>query len=176
MLRLTIALIFLCSATVAHAEFRLYGEARLGAAGVRHSDIDFYPTFGSFSAGAFLYKNIGIEGFIDAELSADDNGIFELGVTRAAGAAVRFQSAPERGLHAYILLGYVDFGLEQKESGLLGDRTVSQSFEGLRFSLGVNQRLDWVPGLIFGAEYRNYYSNSGITVDGISLGLRFEML
>ncbi len=172
MLRLTIALIFLCSSVVAQAEFKLYAEARMGAGGVRHSDLDFYPTFGSFSGGVFLFENIGIEGFIDTPLSAGTEGDFELNVLEAAGGAVRFQSPPQNGLQAYILIGFVNFKLEQKEEG---GPTLREVYDGARLSVGVQQRLEWFPGFIFGAEYRNYYANSGITVDGISLGLRFEM-
>lgn len=172
MLRLTIAFVLLCSSAFAQAEIRLYGEARMGAGGVRHSDLDFYPVFGSFSVGAFIVDNIGIEGFIDTRISDDEADDFQLGVTEAFGAAVRFQSPPQNGLHAYILLGYVDFDIRQQESGR---EALRENFTGARFSVGVNQRLNVIPGLIFGVEYRNYYADSGITVDGLSLGLRYEM-
>jgi len=170
-LRLTIALIFLCSAASVQADLKLYGEARLGAGGVRHSDLDFYPTFGSFSLGAFIFENIGVEGFVDVPLSADDEGDFDLDVTQAAGAAVRFQSPAQNGLHAYILLGFVAFTLEQEEDERA---TVEEDFTGARVGIGVSQRLRQFPGFIFGVEYRNYFTDTGVTVDGLSVGLRFE--
>jgi len=74
-----------------------------------------------------------------------------------------------------VLLGYVDFTLEQEENGLLGQRTVTQSFDGVRFSLGIQQQLQTFRGLIVGLEYRNYFSDSGIIVDGLSIGLRYEL-
>lgn len=177
MARLILALVFLFSAMQLQADIRLYGEARAGAGGVRHSDLDFYPRFGSFSVGAFIFENIGIEGFVDAPLSTDKTGVFEVDITQASGVALRLQSPPERGLQAYVLLGVVNFGLKQKENAnsVGGQRTIEEDFTGVRVSVGLNQRLELVQGLIFGIEYRNYHADSGITVDGVSLGLRYEM-
>jgi len=155
--RLIVALFVLLVANHSHAAITPYVEARVGAGGVRHSELDFYPRFSSFSAGAFIFENIGIEGFVDRSLASDRTDIFDVEVKRAVGAAIRFQSPPQKGLQAYILLGYVNFGMEQK------------------VSVGVQQRLNVVEGLIFGVEYRNDYSDSGITVDGLSLGLRYEL-
>lgn len=174
-MRLIVSVLLVLLSTQTQADFQFYGEARLGAGGVRHSDLDFYPGFGSFSAGVFVVENIGIEGFIDVPLSVDENDIFELGISQASGVAVRLQSPPQRGLQAYVLMGYVEYQLNQEESGLFGERFIRQTFEGIRFSVGVNQHLEIMPGLIFGVEYRNFYSDSGITVDGVSAGLRFEM-
>lgn len=174
-MRLIVSLLLVLLSTQTQAGIQFYGEARLGAAGARHSDLDFYSGFGSFSAGAFIVDNIGIEGFIDTPLSAGDNGIFELGITQASGVAVRLQSPEQRGLQAYVLVGYVEYQLEQKESGVFGPRFIRQTFDGIRFSVGLNQHLTVMRGLIFGVEYRNYYADSGIAVDGVSVGLRYEM-
>lgn len=174
-LRFIIPLILVLFAGQAHAGIKLYADARLGAGGVRHSELDFYPTFGSFSAGFFMFENIGIEGFVDTSLTSGNKNIFDLSITEASGVALRLQSPPEQGLQAYVLIGYVDFTLSQDEEGELGQRTVVQSFEGLRLSVGIQQHLEFVDGFIFGVEYRNYYADSGITVDGVSVGLRFEM-
>jgi len=172
--RYLITCVLFLFALPAQAEISLYGEAHLGAGGVRHSDLDFYPSFGSFSAGIFLFKGIGIEAFADKPLSSGKRDVFKMDVSQASGVAARFQSPPNRGLQAYILLGYVDFTLEQIESVQGDERKVVQNFEGVRVSVGVQQRLRFVKGLLFGVEYRNYYADSGVSVDGLSAGLRFE--
>lgn len=174
-LRLFFALILVLLSHQAQAAVSLYGEARLGAGGVRHSDLDFFPGFGSFSAGLFLSDNVGIEAFVDVPLSEGQGGAFELGITRAAGASVRIQSPANRGAQAYILIGYVAFTLEQEDRIALESRTVRQSFDGTRVSFGVQQRLTRLKGFIVSLEYRNFFTDSGITVDGLSLGLRFEL-
>lgn len=174
-MRLIVALVLVLVSAHAHSAVSVYGEARLGAGGVRHSNLDFYPGFASFSGGIFIFDNIGIEAFVDTPLSDGERSDFKLGVEDAAGVAVRFQSPAQRGLQAYVLLGYVDFTLKQKGVTALGERFVTQPFEGIRFSVGVHQRLKQVQGLLFGVEYRNYYADSGITVDGVSVGLRFEL-
>jgi len=174
--RLVIAVIILLAASQSQAAIKLYGEARLGAGGVRHSDLDFYPRFSSFSAGVFVYEGIGIEGFVSTSIESDKTDGFDVDVTESSGAAVRFQSPPQLGgLQAYILLGYVNFHLRQKESAVADGPTVKSDFEGVRVAVGVHQRLKLIDGLILGLEYRNDNADSGITVDGLSVGLRYEM-
>jgi len=160
---------------LSQADIRPYAQAHLGAGGVRHSDLDFYPTFSSFSVGVFLFNNIGIEAFADTPLAAGKRDVFELDVAQATGFAARFQSPPNRGLQAYVLLGYVEYTIEQDQQAETINRRVEEDFKGARVSIGIQQRLKMINGLIFGVEYRNYYANSGITVDGLSAGLRFEL-
>ncbi len=176
MSRLVFALLILLAASQSQAAIKLYGEARLGAGGVRHSDLDFYPQFGSFSAGVFVFENIGIEGFIDTSIASFEKDGFDLEVAESSGAALRLQSPSQLGgLAAYVLLGYVNFNVHQTASGIFDARTVKTSFNGVRVGIGVHQRLKSVNGLIFGVEYRNDFADSGVTVDGLSIGLRYEM-
>lgn len=174
-LRYLFACLLLLASVQAQADIRPYGQAHLGAGGVRHSDLDFYPSFGSLSAGVFLFNNIGIEAFTDTPFSEGKRDVFELDVSKASGFAARFQSTASRGLQAYVLLGYVEYTLEQEERRDGANRKVVQDFEGIRVSVGIQQRLKVINGLIFGVEYRNYYADSGITVDGLSAGLRYEL-
>jgi len=174
--RLLFAVLILLAASQSHAAVSLYGEARLGAGAVRHSELDFYPQFGSFSAGVFVFENIGIEGFVTSSLGSDKKDGFDLDVTESSGVALRFQSPPKLGgLQAYILLGYVNFNLEQQKKGAGSVDPEKVTFDGVHVAIGVHQRLKLVDGLIFGLQYHNNYADSGITVDGLSLGLRYEM-
>lgn len=150
----------------------LYGELHLGLGGVRHSELDFYPGFASASAGVFVYPDIGLEAFIDGSLGSDDKAGFDSEVSQASGVALRLQSPPVHGLRAYMLLGYVNFTIEQQENDRRSQRTVVQSFEGARVSLGLSQALERHDNIMVNVEYRNYYVDEAITVDGFSLGLR----
>lgn len=174
MSRLIFAVLILLAASQSQAAITPYGEVRLGASAVHHSELDFYPAFGSFSAGVFVFDNIGIEGFISTPISSHETDGFDLDIAQTSGAALRLQSPSQLGgLEAYILLGYVNFKLEQE--GEFDERLVTSSFNGVRVGIGVHQRLKSVNGLIFGLEYRNDYTDTGITVDGLSFGLRYEM-
>lgn len=176
MTRLIAALLILLASSQLQAAIKPYAEARVGAGGVRHSELDFYPQFGSFSAGIFVYGNIGIEGFVGTSISDFEKDGFTLDVTESSGVALRLQSPPQYGgMQAYLLLGYVNFNLEQKENSLAGRRTVQTSFNGARVAIGVHQRFKSARGLMFGVEYRNDYAETGITVDGLSVGLRYEL-
>lgn len=173
-MRLLLALILLLPAFSAQAVGSPYGELRVGATGVRHSDLDFYPTFASINAGIFVKRKIGIEAFVDALLSEESTGAFKTGVPRAAGIGVRLQSPPRLGTEAYLSFGYVAFTIEQFENDERGQRTVKQSFNGASVRIGIQKRLQVSKQLKVGLEYRNFYSDSGVTVDGLSLGLHAE--
>ena len=167
---------FLClTALPAFAETPFYGELQLSAGGVRHSDLQFYPVFGTLSAGAWVYPGIGIEAFADTGLMTGEEDDFELELTTATGLMARFQSPPSDGLSGYILLGYVNFTLEQKESSERRSGTDKETFSGARISIGMVQRLTRLPNLLVSVEYRNYYVDEDIRVDGLSLGLRVNI-
>lgn len=148
-----------------------YLEARAGVGGVRHSELDFYPSFGGFTAGGYVRRDIGIEVFADGELSLGEEAGFELGVRNAYGVALRLQSPPIDDVLAYVHVGYVDFQVFQ--DALDVDRaSIVSDFTGLRFGVGMAQRLKRFRALQVTAEYRNFYSGADIQVDGVSLGLR----
>jgi len=171
-LRWLLACVLCLGGMPAMAATELYGELQLTAGGVRHSELDFYPVIGSASLGAFVYPGIGFEAFFDGGLSPGVEGEFDLELTSATGLAARFQSPPVDGLSGYIVLGYVRFSLRQEENDRLGVRTVSEDFTGVRLSIGMSQELSRWPNLAVSAEYRNYYVDEDIQVDGLSLGLR----
>ncbi len=173
-MRWLLALLLLVSVFPAQAIGPFYGELRLGAAGVRYSDLDFYPSFASINAGVFVKNNIGLEAFIDAPLSDETKDAFEVGITRATGFGIRLQSPPRLGTEAYISFGYVAFTIDQFENDERGQRTVTQSFGGASVRIGIQKQLQISRQLKAGLEYRNFYSDSGVTVDGLSLGLRAE--
>ena len=68
-MRWLIACVLILVSPFALAEGRFYGEVQLAAGGVQHSDVDFYPVFGSVSAGIYVVPNIGVELFADTGLS-----------------------------------------------------------------------------------------------------------
>ncbi len=173
-MRLLLALILMLPALSAQAVGSLYGELRVGASGVRHSNLDFYPALASINAGIFIKRKIGIEAFVDAPLTEDSNGAFKTGLSRASGIGVRLQSPPRLGTEAYLSFGYVAFSIEQFENDERGQRTVKQNFDGASVRIGIQKRLQVAKQLKVGLEYRNFYSDSGVTVDGLSLGLHAE--
>jgi len=151
----------------------LYGELHFGAGGVRHSDLDFFPLFASFTAGFFVVPNIGLEVFADAALADEDNAGFDMELSSAFGVALRLQSPPRAGLSGYVVVGMVDYTLTQTPRGSSADnRAIEEDFRGARVSVGVMQQLRRVPALSVSAEYRSYYADQPIKVDSIVFGLR----
>ncbi len=173
-MRWLIACVLLVASSQAIAEGRVYGELQVGTGGVRHSELDFYPIFGSLTIGAYVFPNIGIEVFADTELAAGEDEDFELAIEQAYGIAARFQSPPLRGVRGYIVLGAVNYTLDQtfNSNSLATVRSVNEDFTGIRVSVGLMQRLIRFPHLLFTAEYRHYNADEPLRLDGLVLGLR----
>lgn len=173
-MRLLIACVLVLISPFTVADGRFYGEVQLGAGGVRVAEVDFFPIFGSVSAGLFLTPNIGVEIFADAGLVSDDSDGFELDIDQAVGIAARLQSPPIDGLQGYIVLGYVNYTLDQASLpvGPLAGTSVNGDFTGARVSVGLMQRLKRIPSLLVTVEYRHYNADEPLRVDALLLGLR----
>jgi len=156
------------------ADGRFYGEVQLAAGGVQHSDVDFYPVFGSVSAGLYLVPNIGVEVFADTGLSSDNSDGFDMDIEQAQGIAVRLQSPATQGLQGYIVLGYVNYTLDQdaRATATQAASSVNEDFAGARISVGLMQRLKSLPSLLVSAEYRHYNADEPLRVDALVLGIR----
>ena len=154
---------------------RLYGDIHFAYGGVAYSEIEFNPSFASFSGGAWLFPGIGFEVYSDRNLSSSREGNFELELTSTSGMAMRFQSPPRNGFFAYVLLGLAFTRIEQSESDSRGERTVIQNYEGGRISIGFGQNIRSVHGLVLVGEYRNYFVDEDLNIDAVSFGLRFDI-
>ena len=152
----------------------MYGELQLGAGAVSHSELDFYPIFGTATLGAYVYPGIGIEIFGDTSVASDNDGNFEMDLQEAYGIAARFQSPPQNGLQGFIVVGMVNYTYDQQARASEGRlaSTVNEEFRGARVSVGVMQRLERFPYLQFTAEYRHYNADEPLRLDSIVFGFR----
>ena len=175
-MRWLIAWVLAASCSIAAAEGPFYGEIQFAAGGVTNSDLEFNPTFASISAGVFVYPNIGIELFADTGLGSDGTGGFELEIEGAYGIAARFQSPPSRGTQGYLVLGAVNYTLDQtsRPTQTQGGTSVNEDFTGVRASVGLMQRLQRFPNLLVSFEYRHYNADEPLRVDALVLWLRFN--
>ena len=173
-MRWLIACVLAVTSSFASAEGPLYGELQLAAGGVQHSDLDFYPLFGSVSVGAYLMPGIGVELFADSGIDSDRKGGFNLEVEQAYGVAARFQSPPVNGVQGYITLGWVNFTVDQQASATasLAGSSINQDFTGARLSIGLMQRMQQFRNLLVSLEYRHYNADEPLRVDALLLGLR----
>ena len=158
-----------------YASGRVYAEVQVGGGNVRVSDLQFYPILGGVTVGAYVRPGIGLELHADGGIDTDEDGGFELGLDGAAGASVRFESPPTRRTSGFATLGYVVYTLSQRPDGAVGDDAeVDEDFTGLRASLGVVQRFERVPALSASAEFRTWYTEDGLHVTSLLLGLRLS--
>lgn len=172
-MRWLIACVLLMTSASALADGPVYAEVQVGAAGVRHTDLDFYPSFGTLSLGAYVIPNIGIEIFGDTGISSGEDGNFDMEIEQAYGAALRFQSPPRNGLSGFITVGAVNYTLDQRLD-VEGAAAINEEFTGARFSVGITQRLTLIPGLLLTAEYRHYNADGPLRVDALMIGWRIN--
>ena len=157
-----------------YASGRLYAEAQVGGANVEVSNLRFYPLLGGVTVGAYVAPGIGLELHAEGGIDADDDGGFELGLEGAAGAALRLESPPVGGTSGYVTLGYAVWTPSlEPESGGAGAE-VDEDFTGPRASIGLVQRLRRVPALSVSAEYRAWYTDDGLRMTALLLGLRLS--
>lgn len=173
-MRWLLACVLAVSTSTVQADGPLYAEVQLAAAGVNHSNLDFYPTFGSISAGLFVREGIGIEVFADSGITSDKKNGFDLEVTEAYGIGLRLQSAPVNRIQGYMVLGAVNFTVNQEANATasLGGSLINGDFTGVRVSLGIMERLERWKNVLVSLEYRHYNADQPIHVDAVLLGLR----
>jgi hypothetical protein len=175
-LRWLITVGLLLASFTASAEGRVYGELQLGAGGVSHSELDFFPSFGTVSLGAYVAPNIGLEVFADTSIAPGEDDDFQLDIEQAVGVGLRLQSPPVDNVQGFIVLGAVNFTLDQTLTNAAASQVndVNEEFTGLRVSVGLMQRLQRVPNTLVTAEYRHYNADGPLRLDAIVLGLRIN--
>lgn len=176
-MRWLLAVFLAVSTSHAIADGPIYGEVQIAGAAIQHSDLDFYPTFGSFNVGAYLFPNIGLEVFADAGIGSDSAGGLDMDIEGAYGIAARFQSPPVgSGIQGYIVLGAVSYTLDQlsRATAVLPRSSVDEEFRGVRVSIGFMQRLKSFNNLQFTAEYRHYNADEPLRIDALVLGMRIN--
>lgn len=173
-MRWLIACVLTMFSSFANAEGPLYADLQLAAAGVSHSNLDFYPQFASVSAGVFLRPGIGVEIFADGGLASDRKEGFNLEIENAYGIAIRLQSPPIRRVHGYIVLGAVNYSIKQTASSTasLGGSSIEGDFTGMRVSVGMVERLERWENVMLSLEYRHYNADDPMRVDALLIGLR----
>jgi hypothetical protein len=172
--RWLIACVLTVFSSFANADGPLYAELQFAAAGVNHSDLDFYPKYASVTAGLFLRPGIGLEIFADSGLASDRKGGFDLEVESAYGVAVRLQSPPIRRVHGFIVIGAVNYSIKQTapSTNTLGGSSIEGDFTGMRLSVGFIERLERWDNVLLSLEYRHYNADEPLQVDALLLGLR----
>lgn len=173
-MRWLIASLLVVFSSFASAEGPLYADLQFAAAGVNHSNLDFYPQFASVSAGVFLRPGIGLEVFGDSGLTSDRKGGFELDIESAYGIALRLQSPPIRRVHGFIVIGAVNYSIKQTatSTSTLGGSSIEGDFKGMRVSVGLIERLERWNNISLSLEYRHYNAGEPIRVDALLFGLR----
>ena len=162
-------------ASAAFGDLRPYLEGYIAGSAVEVAGEDFFPGYAGLTAGVFVFPGLALEVHADGELADDSRDGFDLAYENGFGVAARFQSRPIGGVSGYVVLGYTAFRVNQQPSGpsLIGG-DVTETFDGTRVSIGVINRLSRFPLFSISAEYRRYFTEGGLDIDSLVLGLRIS--
>ena len=123
--------------------------------------------------GVYLQPQLGLELHGMVGVDSDEDIDIELDLNRSVGLALRFETPEAQGGKIYFLFGYATSELEMQRSGtaLPG----AETFDGGTFGGGAEFRLGNSDRSFLNLQMIRYYQDKGITLDAISLGIRFRL-
>lgn len=171
-MRALLAIVLLTISSSATAAERYYAEYQLGSAGIRHTDLDFHSVDGRFIIGGYYGKGLGAEISFGGPFRVGTDSDFDAQLENFTSVALRFESPPEGGISAYILLGASQFTISQRGVDTIGQaRTVKETFRGGTATFGFRKQFEH-SRLSFVAAYQVHDVDQPVDVDTYTVGLR----
>lgn len=129
------------------------------------------PFIGAMKLGYEFTPNFAFEVQYGAGTDKDQLDNQEYEINSLAAAFLRFSSSGSYSdVRLYLLLGYSQFDMQVTAAGT----TVSDTYDGFSYGVGAEEFLKSVPNLAFVAEYVWYYDRDELSVDAITLGIRYK--
>lgn len=171
-MRALLAIILLSACSQLLATDRWYGEVHVGFSNVEHSSLAFHPPKASVSFGGYFWKTVGIDVNLGGSFTDDDDDGFDLALDNQGTLSLRFDSPPQNGVSAFVLLGVSQFSLSQRGTNSFGgSRTVRETFQTGTLAFGLRQQLGSGPFSLVGS-YRLHVIDEPIDIDEYTLGVR----
>lgn len=171
-MRALLAIVLLALSHQAISSERFYGEYHLGTSGIRHSDLEFRSIDGRLALGGYVADQIGVELTLGGPFRVGEDQDFSVQLENLATVSLRFESPPQSGLSAYILVGTSRFTISQRGVNSIGvARTVRESFQAASLSIGLRQQLGESRFSLVGA-YHVHFIDEPIDIDTYTVGVR----
>ncbi|WP_455209526.1 outer membrane beta-barrel protein [Kaarinaea lacus] len=137
-------------------------------------DVDgkkLHPWNGKFKLGIPLSRELALEAHYATSIQDDDINGLKLEVSENKAVYARYQSSDSySGMIIYLIAGYAWTTIET--SGLYS--IPEQDFESFSWGIGIEERSLTVRNMGYSFQYSRYYDNDGLTVEGFSLGVRYD--
>lgn len=170
--RALLAFVLITSSFSVFANEGFFAEYHLGVSGTRHSDLDFRSVDGRLVLGGYYAKGLGVELMFGGPFRVGEDGGFDVQLESLGTVALRFESPPQGGWSAYVLLGISQLEISQREVNSLGQaRTVRETFQGGSFALGLRRQIAQSRFSAL-ASYQIFQIDEPIDVDAWTIGVR----
>ena len=129
------------------------------------------PLTARIKLGAPFSRELGVEASYATSIRDDEINGLKLESEETMGLYARYNS-PDAfgGMTVFLLAGYAWTTI--KTSGLYA--IPEQDFESFSWGAGVEERSRGARNLRYTFQFTRYYDNDGLTIDGFSLGLRYD--
>jgi len=156
-------------ATPVHAAF--YTDVSVEYQNVKIEDQKLNPLTARIKLGVPYSRELGVEASYAGSIREDEVNGLKLESEETMGLYARYNSPDAYGgMTIYLLAGYAWTTI--KTSGLYA--IPAQDFESFSWGAGIEERAKGARSMRYTFQFTRYYDNDGLTIDGFSLGLRYD--
>ena len=129
------------------------------------------PLSARIKLGVPFSRELGVEASYAAAIRDDEVNGLKLESDEILGLYTRYNSPDAYGgMTVFLLAGYAWTTI--KTTGAYA--IPNQKFEGFSWGAGIEERSKGAKSLRYTFQYTRYYDNDGLSIDGYSLGLRYD--
>jgi len=156
-------------ATPVHAAF--YTDVSVEYQNVKVEGTKLNPLTARIKLGAPFSREVGVEASYATSIREDEVNGLKLESEEIMGLYARYNSPDAyAGMTVFLVAGYAWTTI--KTSGLYA--IPEQDFEGFSWGAGIEERAKGARSMRYTFQYTRYYDNDGLSIDGLSLGLRYD--
>ena len=129
------------------------------------------PLTARIKLGVPYSRELGVEASYAGSIRDDEVNGLKLESEETMGLYARYNSPDAYGgMTIYLIAGYAWTTI--KTSGLYA--IPEQDFESFSWGAGIEERSKGARSMRYTFQFTRYYDNDGLTIDGFSLGLRYD--
>ncbi|HEY5601497.1 MAG TPA: outer membrane beta-barrel protein [Gammaproteobacteria bacterium] len=170
-LRYCTAVCLLSAVWVAPVKAAFYSDVAVEYLNVKIDGKKLHPWNGRIKLGKPLSRELAIEAHYASAIQDDEINGLKLEVSENMAAYARYQSPDTySGMVMYLIAGYAWTTIETSGAYAIPE----QEFESFSWGIGIEERAQTVRNMGYSFQYTRYYDNDGFTLEGFSLGVRYD--
>lgn len=162
-------LFYAVGAAPLHAAY--YSDVAVEYLNVKADGNKLHPWNGRIKLGMPLSRELAVEAHYASTIQDDEINGLKLEVSENMAAYARYQSPDSfSGMVMYLIAGYAWTTIETSGAYAIPE----QDFESFSWGIGIEERAQTARNMSYSFQYTRYYDNDGLTLEGLSLGLRYD--